>query len=93
MRRISRALVICVLAVGMLAPSTAFPQDSPPTRQSVRDTAGETRMVSAGVYLIDVLRIDGAAQTMTVDFSLTLTWHDDALVGRWDDVQEVDASP
>jgi hypothetical protein len=44
--------------------------------------AGERRAVQAGLYVIDVRRIDDVQRTAEVDFVVLARWHDPALEGK-----------
>ena len=48
--------------------------------------------VSVGFLLIDVHDIDGASQSMRVDFSVHLSWKDESLAGKWPRTHTLDVS-
>ena len=45
------------------------------------DPVGTPTKVTAGIYLIDLSKINGADQAMVVDFAVRLTWKDPRLTG------------
>jgi len=69
---------VCIASARQEQPLLADRMDRPPVP------------VSVGFTLVDVLDIDGVTQSMTVDFSVHLSWKDESLAGRWPDTRVLD---
>jgi Neurotransmitter-gated ion-channel ligand binding domain/Neurotransmitter-gated ion-channel transmembrane region len=46
--------------------------------------------VSVGIYIVDILRIDDANQTMTVDFNIRASWIDENMIGAHNTDQKLE---
>jgi len=49
------------------------------------DSSGSIKKkVAVGIVIVDILKIDDAGQTMTIDFVIRTTWNDPSLKGKFD---------
>ncbi len=70
---------ICVLALLTTAATFAVAADETLDNGQRPQLNGEPTRVEVFLYLIDVTRIDGAAQSFTADLFMMLRWHDHRL--------------
>lgn len=95
-RKLGAASLAAALAALVLAGTTSarlHPSGliSAPSASSAQPSAGNTTQVLVALYLIDLLEIDGADQSFLADVFLRARWHDDELVGRFDEMTLLDA--
>ncbi len=92
MQRIIGTSLFCAFMLLSLVGSVCAQPPSGALSSPEEAFSAEPRAVRVAFYLIDISEIKDASQTMTVDFHVSLSWHDEELVGRWDGIREVPKS-
>jgi len=64
---------------------------APAASSAKPSAANDATKVSVALYLIDLLEINGSDQSFLADVFLRARWHDDELVGRFDEMTVLDA--
>jgi hypothetical protein len=82
---------LVIITLGLASPMVAVGQESPEPVVVHQPPSVGPVPVSVAVYVSDILKIDDANQTLTVDMVVTMRWKDDGLTAQSDGLRVLDA--
>lgn len=89
---VAAALAMLALAGTLSARLCPIGSIGAPAAISAQPSADSVKThVSVALYLIDLLEVNGSDQSFLADVFLRARWHDDGLVGRFDEMTVLDA--